>query len=200
MPAADVQKSLGGAMARRAAKAEISAGPSAKPAPLIDAGLDALDIGFAIFDKNLKLLTSNRAFRALRGYPITLTKPGTDIIELYRFNAERGDYGPGDAEAQAISRMERVRERKAHQLAYELSNGRILDIRYAPIPQGGLVLSYADITEERRAAIDVRRKESQLHVALENMPSALAYTDDALNIAAVCSLFVIFKKHSEYLR
>jgi len=168
-------------MARRAAKPVVYSQPG-KPKPLIDAGLDALDVGFAIFDKNLKLLTSNRAFRTLRGYPVALTRPGTDIIELYRFNAERGDYGPGDAEAQAISRMERVRERKAHRLDYALGDGRILNIRYAPIPQGGLVLSYADITEEKRAAIDVGRKESQLHVALDNMPGALAYTDDALNI------------------
>ena len=169
-------------MAGRAAKAAITSQLPVKPGSMIDAGLHALNVGFAIFDKNLKLVTSNRAFRTLRGYPLTLTRPGTDIIELYRFNAERSDYGPGDAEAQAISRMERVRERKAHQLEYELGNGRILNIRYAPIPQGGLVLSYADITEERRAAIDVKRKENQLHVALENMPGALAYTDDALNI------------------
>jgi len=169
-------------MARRAAKAVITPQLPVEPRSMIDAGLDALNVGFAIFDKNLKLVTSNREFRTLRGYPVSLTKPGTDIIELYRFNAERGDYGPGDAEAQAISRMERVRERKAHQLEYELGNGCILNIRYAPIPQGGLVLSYADITEERRAAIEVKRKENQLHVALENMPGALAYTDDALNI------------------
>jgi class 3 adenylate cyclase/PAS domain-containing protein len=164
--------------------------PPGKPGSMIDAGLDALNVGFAIFDKNLKLVTSNRAFRTLRGYSLNLTKPGTDIIEFYRFNAERGDYGAGDAEAQAISRMERVRERKAHQLEYELGNGRILNIRYAPIPQGGLVLSYADITEERRAALDVKRKETQLHVALENMPGALVYTDETLNIVVCNDRFV----------
>jgi class 3 adenylate cyclase/PAS domain-containing protein len=169
-------------MTKRVAKAVITPQLPVKPGSMIDAGLNALNVGFAIFDKDLKLVASNRAFRTLRGYPLTLTKPGTDIIEFYRFNAERGDYGPGDAEAQAISRIERVRERKAHELEYELSDGRILNIRYAPIMQGGLVLSYADVTEERRAAIDVKRKENQLHVALENMPGALAYTDDALNI------------------
>jgi len=173
---------MGGAMARRAAKTVITPQLPVQSGSTIDAGLDVLNVGFAIFDKNLKLVTSNKAFRTLRGYPTTLTKPGTDIIELYRFNAERGDYGPGDTEAQAISRMERVREREAHQLEYELGNGRILNIRYAPIPQGGLVMSYADVTEERRAAVEVKRKEKQLHVALENMPGALVYTDDALNI------------------
>ena len=174
-------------MARRASTPAAAAPrKQAKPVSLVDAGLDALNFGFAIFDKNLKLLTSNKAFGALRGYPSTLSKPGTDIIEFYRFNAERGDYGPGDAEAQAMSRMERVRERQPHELEYELASGRILNIRYAPITQGGLVLSYSDITERKRAEREAKRKEAQLQVALDNMPGALVYTDHELNIV-VCN-------------
>ncbi len=149
---------------------------------IVEAGLDALDFGFAIFDRNLKLVANNKAFIELRGYPAALCEPGTDIIELYRFNAERGDYGPGDAEAQAMARMERVREGQPHQLEYELANGQILNIRYAPIPGGGLVLSYSDITQRKLAERNVARKEAQLHVALDNMPGALAYTDDDLKI------------------
>src|SRR6476620_1819002 len=149
---------------------------------IVEAGLDALDFGFAIFDRNLKLVANNKAFIELRGYPAALCEPGTDIIELYRFNAERGDYGPGDAEAQAMARMERVREGQPHQLEYELANGQILNIRYAPIPGGGLVLSYSDITQRKLAERNVARKEAQLHVALDNMPGAMAYTDDDLKI------------------
>ena len=162
----------------------------AKSASLVDAGLGALDFGFAIFDSNLKLVASNAVFASLRGYPTTLCRPGTDIIEFYRFNAERGDYGPGDAEAQAISRMERVKERRTHLLEYELADGRILNIRYAPIPDGGLVLSYSDITERRKAERDVAFKEAQLHVALDNMPGALAYTDDDLKIVFANKRFI----------
>jgi class 3 adenylate cyclase/PAS domain-containing protein len=154
----------------------------ATTASTLDAGLDALDFGFAIFDRNLKLVANNKAFADLRGYPPGLCKPGTDIIEFYRFNAERGDYGPGDAEAQAMSRMERVREGQPHELEYTLATGRILNIRYAPISGGGLVLSYSDITDRKLAERDVARKEAQLHVALDNMPGCLAYTDENLNI------------------
>jgi class 3 adenylate cyclase len=148
----------------------------------VGAGLDALDFGFAIFDRSLKLVTSNKPFAGLRGYPPELCRPGTDIIEFYRFNAERGDYGPGDAEAQAMSRMERIRQGQPHQLEYELASGRILNIRYAPISGGGLVLSYSDMTERRLAERNVVRKEAQLHVALANMAGALAYTDNDFNI------------------
>jgi class 3 adenylate cyclase/PAS domain-containing protein len=153
-----------------------------KPATLHEAGLDALNLGFAVFDRNLKLVTSNKPFAVMRGYPASLLRPGTDIIEFYRHNAERGDYGPGDVEAQAMSRMERVRQQEPHELEYELADGHILSIRYSPIVNGGLVLSYGDITERKRAEQEVVRKEAELHVALENMPGALAYTDTHLNI------------------
>jgi len=178
-------------MARRNAGAAATALKGAiKPEALIDAGLEALDVGFAIFDPNLKLVASNKPFATLRGYPDRLLKPGTDIIELYRHNAERGDYGPGDAEAQALSRIERLRERKPHELDYELADGRILNIRYSPIANGGLVMSYTDITERKSAERDVARKQAQLHVALENMPGTLLYTDDALNIVFCNSRFM----------
>jgi PAS domain-containing protein len=154
--------------------------------PLIHAGLDALSFGFAVFDKNLKLVASNEAFRTLRGYPTALCRPGTEIVELYRFNAERGDYGPGDAEAQASSRLDRVRKRRPHELEYELATGRILNIRYAPIAGGGLLMSYADITKRKRAEEALAEKEAQLHAALDNMPGALVYTDEHLNIV-VCN-------------
>ncbi len=69
--------------------------PDALP-PLVRAGLDTLDFGFAIFDGDLNLAACNKAFRTLRGYPAALCKRGTALVEFYRFNAARGDYGPGD--------------------------------------------------------------------------------------------------------
>ena len=159
--------------------------PSDQPAPLLRAGLDTLRFGFAIFDRDLKLVASNKAFRTLRGYPAALCKPGTEIIEFYRFNAERGDYGPGDVEAQARERLDRVRARQPHELEYESGSGQILSVQYTPV-QDGLVLTYADITARKRAEQEVAQKEAQLHVALDNMPGALVYTDEELNIV-VCN-------------
>ena len=84
------------------------------------------------------------------------------------------------------SRMDRVRQRQPHALEYELASGQILSVQYTPIIEGGLVLAYADITARKRAEQEVARKEAQLRVALDNMPGALAYTDENLNIV-VCN-------------
>ena len=141
--------------------------------------------GFAIFDRDLRLVASNRAFRTLRGYPAALCKPGTELIAFYRFNAERGDYGPGDAEQQAKSRLNRVREREPHALEYRAASGQMLSVRYAPIDNDGLVLTYADITARKQAEEASRGRRRELQVALDNMPGALVYTDDDLNIVVL---------------
>ena len=91
--------------------------------PLTRAGLDTLPFGFAIFDGQLALVTSNRAFCTLRGYPVALRRPGTAVIDFDRLNARRGDYGPGDAEAQARWRLDRVR---ASRTAATQPRGRIV--------------------------------------------------------------------------
>ncbi|MBL8705146.1 MAG: PAS-domain containing protein [Rhodospirillales bacterium] len=161
-----------------------------RPDDLIGDGLDALSFGFAVFDRDLELRASNRAFGALRGYPAALNRPGTHIIEFYRFNARRGDYGPGDAEKQAQARLRRIRERRPHELEYALATGRILNIQYTPIAHDGLVLAYADITERKLAEQDLALKEAQLHVALDNMAGALAYTDDKLDIVICNERFI----------
>ena len=155
-------------------------------AQLLRAGIDTLSFGFAIFDRNLELVTSNRAFRTLRGYPAALCKPGTALAAFYRFNAKRGDYGAGDAELQVTERLNRVLARQPHELEYPLATGQILNVQYTPISNGGLVLAYADITARKRAEREVAQKEAELKVALDNMPGALVYTDEQLNIV-VCN-------------
>ena len=118
---------------------------------LIHAGLDALDFGFAVFDRDLRLVTCNRGFRTLRRYPVALCVPGTRLAELYRFNAERGDYGSGSVDKQVETRLARARQRRSRRLEYKLATNRILNIRYAPIEYGGLLVSYVGRTGAQRA-------------------------------------------------
>jgi class 3 adenylate cyclase/PAS domain-containing protein len=144
---------------------------------LLRAGLDTLDFGFAIFDRDLRLVTSNKAFRVLRAYPAALVKPGTELTELFRFNARRGDYGAGDVDALVTSRLDLARGRRTYSREHATPDGRVLHVQVTPIVHEGLVLTYADITARRQAERLAAQKDAQLAVALDNMPGALVYTD-----------------------
>jgi PAS domain-containing protein len=134
----------------------------------VRAGLDTLAFGFAIFDRELTLVACNKAFRTLRGYPASLCKSGTPLIDLYRFNAQRGDYGSGDVEVLAKVRLSRVSAGQPHQLEYALPSGQILSVQYTPISGDGLVLTYADVTARKQAEHKAAQRQSELQVALDN--------------------------------
>ncbi len=68
----------------------------------------------------------------------------------------------------------------------QLASGQTLQVQYTPMADAGLVLTYSDITARKQAEEAVAHKEAQLKVALDNMPGALVYTDDDLNIV-VCN-------------
>jgi class 3 adenylate cyclase/PAS domain-containing protein len=142
---------------------------------LLRAALDTLDFGVGVFDRHLKLVASNKAFRTLRGYPASLVKPGAELVDLFRHNARRGDYGEGDVEAIAMARLELMRQPFSRE--HTSPDGRVLFVQATPIVHEGLVLAYTDITARKEAERLVARREQELHVALDNMAGALAYTD-----------------------
>jgi class 3 adenylate cyclase len=61
-------------------------------------------------------------------------------------------------------------------------DGKVYEVNRRKIASGGTVTVITDITRLKRAEAAVTRKEADLHVALDNMPGSLAYTDDKLNI------------------
>ncbi len=126
------------------------------------AGLDQLSEGFAIFDRDLRLKMCNRRYHELRDLPESLCRPGVLLADIYRYNAERGDYGPGDANAQVIERIDDLNRWQPREVEVQLGNGRTLVARYRPLTGTGMVVTYQDVTEARRAEADLSEQRERL--------------------------------------
>ncbi len=119
--------------------------------------LDNLPCGLSVFDAELRLVADNHLFRSLLDFPPALFEPesrgeAVDFRDIIRFNARRGEYGPGtDPEAQVEAIIERARHPTLHQFERTRPDGTVLDIRGAPMPGGGFVTTYTDVTQQRRA-------------------------------------------------
>src|SRR6185369_14665850 len=124
-------------------------------------GLDQLSEGFAIFDRELRLVFCNKPFCDLRGYPEALCQPGVGLAELFLHNATRGDYGLGLPEEQVAERIRRLGDRTPQDVEVELVGGRKILARYRPGPSGSLLLIYEDITDIRRVEVTLREEEER---------------------------------------
>lgn len=161
----------------------------------IEAGLHLLDQGITVFDSDLKMVAWNKPFLKLLDFPAALAFVGADFESFIRYNAERGEYGPGDIEAQIQARVDAARDFQAHDFERTRPDGQILRIRGEPLPHRGFITLYTDITEQRRyenlireqnselekrviqRTEALRRSEAQMRLITDTIPALIAYFD-----------------------
>jgi PAS domain S-box-containing protein len=152
---------------------------------MLQAGLDLLDQGISVFDGQLRLVAWNRPFLELLDFPGHLARVGTPFADFIRYNIDRGEYEPGDAEARLGERLAAAGAFAAHVSERRRPNGRLLLLRGEPLPHGGFVTLYSDVTEQRylehlsehqNLQLDerVRRRTAQLENANANLRQANA--------------------------
>jgi two-component system sensor histidine kinase/response regulator len=128
--------------------------------------LATIPVGLSVIDSKLNLVVDNQQFRNLLDLPESLfANPVTKFESIIRFNAQRGEYGAGDAENIVKGIMEQAQTATIHQLQrHHNSNCRTIEVRGAPMPDGGFVTTYSDITELKNAteaAQEASRSKSQ---------------------------------------
>lgn len=152
-------------------------------ASALQAVIDNLPSGVTFFGANLDLIACNDRFRALLDLPESLFVDGMPtLVTLARHLAARGEYGAGDPELQAHAVIERYREMRPHVYEHVRPNGAVLEVRGAPLAQGGFVTTYTDITERKRAEDDASRYATYLGAVLDSMPHGISVIDERLNI------------------
>lgn len=150
---------------------------------LLRRGVERLDQAFTVLDENLRLIASSQGFSELLAFPEELCRPGTHLSEFFRYNAERGEYGEGDIDEQVRTRVELARRGEPHCIERVRPNGTVLEIRGNPIPNGGFVTSYLDITERRRAEQAIRETENRIRDSEQRLRATFEYTPAAIVIA-----------------
>lgn len=136
---------------------------------LLEAVIDNFPGGLLLFDKDLRLVLCNRQQKELLEYPEALFKDGNPTLEqIFRFNASRGEYGAGNADAFIEAKMELVRKKCAHTFERIRPNGTVLQIRGVPLEHGGFVTTYLDVTEQHRSQSRIE------HLAMHDAVTGLA--------------------------
>ena len=150
---------------------------------LLEAVIENFPGGISLFDDNLQMVLCNRRQIELLEYPTELLANGYPSMEqLFRFNAMRGEYGPGDIEMHVRRRVALARKREPHCYDRTRPNGTILEVRGMPLEGGGFVTTYLDVTEQRRTQQLVAHMAH--HDPLTDLPNRILFHDRLSNAIA----------------
>ncbi len=144
--------------------------------------LDNMPGALVYTDDALNIVFCNERFKEMYRVPAELLQPGQPYPKFLRYLAEHGYYGEGNVEALVARRIESLRNPSGKSFEDVTPDGRVYQIRRQRVAAGGAVTAMTDITEQKQAERILAEKETQLHLALDNMPGALVYTDASLNI------------------
>ncbi len=117
---------------------------------ILHASLENIEQGISVVDKNLNLVAWNSSYARLFRYPTGALQVGTPVADLIRYNAENGRCGDGKPEEHIRKRLEHMRKGTAHRFQRRRPDGTVIEMWGSPLPDGGFVTTFTDITEHTR--------------------------------------------------
>lgn len=128
----------------------------------LQAALDLIDQGITLMDQDLRLLAWNQSFLRLLEFPPSLAYAGAPFEGFIRHNADRGEYGAGDADAQVAERVAAARRFEPHDFERTRPTGQVLRVKGVPVPGIGFITLYSDITASKQAEAQIREHAAEL--------------------------------------
>jgi signal transduction histidine kinase/CheY-like chemotaxis protein len=141
---------------------------------LLETMMDNLPQGVCVVNSDMQLVAWNQRYLDLFEYPSGFVFAGKPVEELIRYNAERGWCGPGDPAAHARKRVAYMLAGSAHTSERRRSDGRVIELRGQPLPDGGFVTAFSDVTSHKRTEESLREINETLELRVEERTRQLA--------------------------
>ncbi|GAB1392568.1 hypothetical protein MASR1M60_07310 [Rhodocyclaceae bacterium] len=149
--------------------------------------VDALDQGLLWLDEDLRVQGHNAAYRRLLDLSGTDRFIGCPYAELLQFLVARGEFFDEQRGADPEQRLGAMVRGESLSGERVRPNGVALFIKATPLPTGGYVLSYQDVTQERAARESQRRSAKATVVAMANFAEHRD-TDTGVHVLRVARL------------
>ncbi|MEH6403647.1 MAG: PAS-domain containing protein [Sneathiella sp.] len=148
----------------------------------LNAILEAMFQGVTMINENLELIFCNSRFLEQLDFPKELGKPGTHFSEFMRYNAKRGEYGPGDVEELVQERVDLAQKFMPHKFDRIRADGTVMEIEGHYVPKIGFISTYTDITDRVKAEEATRENEKLLREIVESLPFGFSLWSEDLRL------------------
>ena len=159
----------------------------------IEKVLSNLSQGIFWFDEDRKVRFQNARAAEIFGIPVEQLNQCTTALAFMRLLAKRGEFGSGDVEALAMSQTDAMFDPMTGAMSrwWLKSCDRHLRCRYGRLDDGGLIVTFVDITEEviteqqlasardeaRKLAAQSAEREHNLQTVLDNLSQSIMWMD-----------------------
>jgi PAS domain S-box-containing protein len=119
--------------------------------------IDHMGQGVAVFDGNEQLVALNRLGRVLLDLSAVEGDAGLLTLEGFLLHlATQGEFGRGNSMGKMLRRLNRLRRHPNQVFEHARPNGWVLEVRSTAMPGGGLILTFADITDRKKVEDTLR--------------------------------------------
>jgi len=151
-------------------------------ARLLESIVSNINHGVRVIDSEGRMVLWNQRYREMCGYPDHLMQKGMPYEVILRHSAERQGRSPEETREFVRSRLDVVRGGKLVSTQRTLSNGPTVRIDRVPMPEGGFVTTYTDITKLLETESELARKTDLLATTLDIINQGLLVLDPDLNV------------------
>ena len=141
---------------------------------LLEATLDNIDQGVLVLDAGLHIRAWNDRCSALLDLPKDAMGIGRPVEYLMRVIGARGEYGPGDLDGVVAVLRDQLAYCEPPVLERQRPNGIVIEQRRVRMPDGGILVTYSDVTERKRVEADLRRARDEAELASRSKTEFLA--------------------------